>query len=78
MEIDAVKMDDMNTIHAAFEDAQARVHAVFKSSAKTLVDNISAGNWESWDASSESPNVGKGILSEDDELDIDYREPSVA
>lgn len=74
---DVVKIDSMNTVHAAFADAKARAEVVFKGH-NCLIDSISKEDWNSWDESEEVANVGKGGLSDDDEADVDYCEPSAA
>lgn len=78
MENNPVKMDDFNTINAAFEDARARARAVFHSSKDTLVDQIKDTDWANWNALDENPNVGSRAVSDDDEVDVDYCEPIVA
>lgn len=74
---DVVKIDSMDTVHAAFADAKARANVVFKTS-KCLVDTISKEDWNSWDASDEVANVGKGSITDDDEFEVDQYESSAA
>ena len=54
---DSVKVDSQDTLVAAVDDAKLRAAAVFGSDTNTLIDTVSQGEWDAWDASTEQPNI---------------------
>ena len=67
-----VNIDSHDTLVSAMKDAEARAASVFRAQSKTLVDLIPHDEWESWDASTERPNVADcDELDKEDDFDDD-------
>ena len=49
----AASVESFDALHAAYEAAMARIEAVSSTMGQTLVDSISAAEWQSWNASDE-------------------------
>ena len=74
MENSAVKIDIEDTLLTAMNDALARSKSVFSNCAPTLVSTISQNDWDTWDASSEIPNVAdQDPVDYEDDFDCDEK-----
>ena len=74
---DFVKVDSQDTLMAAVDDAMERAIAVFGDKKDTLIDMISQADWDSWDASGETPNVADSA-GLNHEIDFDELKPVAA